>query len=330
MSETFKAYKIDKTDEARTVTLTDLTLDDLPDQPVLVKVAYSTVNYKDGLAFSDAVPIVRSYPMVPGIDIAGEVVESADDRFSPGDLVTLNGYGLSEDKWGGYSQYARVPAEPLIKIPAPIKPRTAAAIGTAGYTAMLSVLALEDQGVKPEDGEVLVTGAAGGVGSVAIALLSKLGYTVIASTGRASEEDYLKGLGASAIIDRNELSGEGRPLGKERWAAAVDSVGSKTLANVLSQIKYGGVVTACGLAQGADLPATVMPFILRGVTLCGIDSVMAPRSPRERAWSRLATDLELDKLEAMIEEIPLAGVEAKTAEILKGAVRGRLVVDVNA
>ncbi len=323
-----KAIVAEKTDDGQKVELTEL---DAPrgEGEVVVAVDYSTLNFKDGLAMTGASPIVRSYPLVLGIDLAGTVKSSDDARFQEGDAVLLNGYGLSESRNGGYATEARVPAEPLIKIPAPFTARDAMAIGTAGYTAMLCVLALEDGGVTPESGPVLVTGAAGGVGSVAITLLAKLGYEVIASTGRAEEADYLKGLGAASIIDRSELSGEGRPLGKERWAGVVDSVGSKTLANAIAATKYGGTVAACGLAQGMDLPTTVMPFILRGVTLAGVDSVMAPRTARERAWERLAKDLDPAALAKLTDEVALEDVMAKAPDILAGKVRGRLVVKVS-
>ncbi|MEN8722243.1 MAG: MDR family oxidoreductase [Alphaproteobacteria bacterium] len=328
MSDNFEAIVITKTDDGQTVARETLPVSDLTDGDVLVKVEWSTVNYKDGLAVSGAAPIARKSPMIAGIDLAGEVVESADDRFKPGDKVLANGYGMSETRWGGYATMARVPAEPVIKLPEGISARQAMAVGTAGYTAMLCVLALEDHGVTPQSGPILVTGAAGGVGSVAIALLAKLGYTIIASTGRVEEADYLKSLGASEIIDRSELSGDGRPLGKERWAGVVDSVGSKTLANAIASTNYGGTVAACGLAQGGDLPSSVMPFILRGVTLAGVDSVMAPREKRERAWARLATDLEMNKLDAMINEVSFDDVLEAAPTILQGTVRGRLVVNI--
>lgn len=324
-----KAIVADKVDDQHTVSMTEL---DAPrgEGEVVVNVDYSTINFKDGLAVTGASPIMRSYPLVLGIDLAGTVESSDDARFAAGDAVLLNGYGLSESRDGGFATQARVPAEPLIKIPAPFDARDAMAIGTAGYTAMLCVLALEDGGVTPESGPVLVTGAAGGVGSVAIALLKKLGYTVIASSGRAeTESDYLKSLGAAEIIDRTELSEKGRPLGKERWAGAVDSVGSTTLANVLASTGYGGTVAACGLAQGMDLPATVMPFILRGVKLAGVDSVMAPRAARERAWARLATDLDPAVLGGMIKDIALEDVLTTAPDILAGKLRGRTVVKVS-
>jgi acrylyl-CoA reductase (NADPH) len=302
----------------------------LPEGDVRVAVDYSTINYKDGLAITGAAPVVRKYPMVPGIDLAGTVAESSNSEFRVGDAVVLNGWGVGEGHWGGLAQQARLKGDWLIKLPAAFTARQAMAIGTAGYTAALCVQALAKADITPDRGDVLVTGAAGGVGSVAIALLAKRGYRVIASTGRASEEAYLKELGAAEIIDRNELSEKGRPIGKERWAGAVDAVGSHTLANVLAQTKYGGAVAACGLAQGGDLPASVYPFILRGVSLLGVDSVMAPRPMREAAWALLAADLDTAKLDAMTREVTLDEAPAVAADILKGQVRGRVVVNVNA
>ena len=302
----------------------------LPAGDVRVAVDYSTINYKDGLAITGAAPVVRKYPMVPGIDLAGTVAESTNPEFQVGDAVVLNGWGVGEGHWGGLSQQARLKGDWLIKRPAAFTARQAMAIGTAGYTAALCVQALVKAGITPDSGDVLVTGAAGGVGSVAIALLAKRGYRVIASTGRAGEAAYLKGLGAADIIDRAELSEKGRPVGKERWVGAVDAVGSHTLANVLAQTKYGGAVAACGLAQGGDLPTSVYPFILRGVSLLGVDSVMAPRAAREAAWALLATDLDTAKLDAMTREVALAEAPAVAADILKGQVRGRVVVNVNA
>lgn len=301
----------------------------LPEGDVRVAVDYSTINYKDGLAITGAAPVVRKYPMVPGIDLAGTVAESSNAEFKAGDAVVLNGWGVGEGHWGGLAQQARLKGDWLIKLPAAFTPRQAMAIGTAGYTAALCVQALIKAEITPDKGDVLVTGAAGGVGSVAIALLAKRGYRVIASTGRASEEGYLKELGAAEIIDRNELSEKGRPVGKERWAGAVDAVGSHTLANVLAQTSYGGAVAACGLAQGGDLPGSVYPFILRGVSLLGIDSVMAPRPVREAAWGLLASDLDTAKLDAMTREVSLDEAASVAGEILKGQVRGRVVVNVN-
>ncbi|NMM19144.1 MAG: oxidoreductase [Rhodoferax sp.] len=293
---------------------------------VTVAVAYSTLNYKDGLAITNKSPVVRSWPMVAGIDGAGTVIESSHPAWKAGDVFVHNGWGVGETHWGCLAEKARLKGDWLVKLPAVFTPRQAMAIGTAGYTAMLCVLALEDHGVKPEAGEVLVTGATGGVGSVAIALLGKLGYTVVAATGKAGEAAYLNSLGATSIIDRALLSNPGKPFQKERWAAVVDPVGSHTLANALAQTRYGGVVAACGLAQGMDLPTTVMPFILRGVTLAGIDSVMAPLAKRQRAWDRLARDLDPTLLESMIEEIPLEAAIAKAHDLMNGKVRGRVVV----
>ena len=296
---------------------------------VTVGVEWSTLNYKDGLAITGKSPVVRKFPLVPGIDFAGTVYSSQNPRWKVGDKVVHNGWGVGETCSGGLAQTARVKGEWLVALPAAFSARQAMAIGTAGYTAMLCVLALEKHGVKPTDGEVLVTGANGGVGSVAIALLSKLGYTVVASTGRMAEEAYLKQLGATTVMDRAELSNPGKPLAKERWAAVVDSVGSHTLANACASLKYGGAVAACGLAQGMEFPASVAPFILRGITLYGIDSVMAPLAKRQAAWARLATDLDLAKLESLTQEIGLDAAVQAGADILAGKVRGRLVVNVN-
>ncbi len=330
MTATFKAIRLFKTDAGQESQLVDLTDADLMDGDVTVRVDYSTVNYKDGLALTGAAPIVRTWPLTPGIDFAGVVETSTHAGFAAGDRVVLNGYGVGEGWHGGYAQRARVKGEWLVKLPDAISNAQAMAIGTAGYTAMLAVIALERQGVAPASGDVLVTGAAGGVGSVAVALLSGLGYRVIASTGRAATEGaYLTSLGAAEIIDRAELSAPGRPMGKERWAGTVDSVGSHTLANALAQTRYGGAVAACGLAQGLDLPASVAPFILRGIVLAGIDSVMCPMPRRLEAWNRLAKDLDLAKLEAMAQPATLADVPALGVAILKGEVRGRVVVDVN-
>ena len=298
----------------------------LPEGDVTVSVAYSTLNFKDGLAITNKSPVVRSWPMVAGIDGAGTVLESTHPQWKTGDKFVHNGWGIGETRWGCLAEKARLKGDWLVKLPAAFTARQAMAIGTAGYTAMLCVLALEDHGVKPGAGEVLVTGATGGVGSVAIALLGKLGYTVVAATGKTSEEAYLKSLGATSIIDRATLSAAGKPFQKERWAGVVDAVGSHTLANALAQTRYGGVVAACGLAQGMDLPTSVMPFILRGVTLAGVDSVMAPLPKRQRAWDRLAKDLDLALLETMIEEVPLEGAIAKAHELMEGKVRGRVVV----
>ena len=298
----------------------------LPEGDVTVSVAYSTLNFKDGLAITNKSPVVRSWPMVAGIDGAGTVLESTHPQWKAGDKFVHNGWGIGETRWGCLAEKARLKGDWLVKLPAAFTARQAMAIGTAGYTAMLCVLALEDHGVKPGAGEVLVTGATGGVGSVAIALLGKLGYPVVAATGKTSEEAYLMSLGAASIIDRATLSAPGKPFQKERWAGVVDAVGSHTLANALAQTRYGGVVAACGLAQGMDLPTSVMPFILRGVTLAGVDSVMAPLPKRQRAWDRLAKDLDLALLETMIEEVPLEGAIAKAHELMDGKVRGRVVV----
>jgi acrylyl-CoA reductase (NADPH) len=322
-----RVFKIDDGQETRLVTLTDA---DLMDGDVDVRIEYSTLNYKDGLAMTGRAPVVRTWPLTPGIDFAGVVERSDHPDFQVGERVVLNGWGVGESHHGGYAERARVKGDWLIKLPEGLSSVQAMAIGTAGYTAMLCVMALEREGVTPERGDILVTGASGGVGGVAIALLSKLGYRVIASTGRkASEEDYLKGLGADEIIDRSELSAPGRPLGKERWAGAVDSVGSQTLVNVLAQTRYGGAVAACGLAQGMDLPGSVAPFILRGVTLAGVDSVMCPKPRRIEAWRRLSTDLDLGRLDAMTRHVGLEEVSSLASAILEGKVRGRIVVDVN-
>lgn len=324
----FRALVVDKVDDGVVAGFRDLDERELPDGDVTVEVDYSTVNYKDGLAVTGRGPVVRKYPMVPGIDLAGTVIESRHPDFSKGDAVVLNGWGVGESHWGGFAGKARLRGDWLVPLPSAFTPAQAMAIGTAGYTAMLAVLALEHHGITPDRGDVLITGASGGLGSVAIAVLGKLGYRVLASTGRPEEGGYLKGLGAAEIIDRKELSSPGKPLGRERWAGAVDSVGSHTLANVLASTRYGGVVTACGLAQGMDLPTSVAPFILRAVTLVGIESVMAPKELRLKAWSRLAADLAVDKLEAMTAEVGLGGVPKVAQDILAGRVRGRVVVDV--
>lgn len=330
MSGTFKALVANKTDAGYSSEIRDITLDDLSAGDVVVDVAYSTLNYKDGLAVTGKGKVCESFPMVCGIDFAGTVASSENADFKPGDKVVLNGYGLSQSHSGGYAQKARVRADMLVKLPDGIDMKQAMAIGTAGYTAMLCVLALEKNDVTPKDGAILVTGAAGGVGSVAVAILAKLGYTVVASTGRAETHDYLRGLGASEMIDRNTLSEAGKPFQKPRWAGVVDTVGSTTLANALAQTNYGGAVAACGLAGGPDLPTTVLPFILRGVTLAGVDSVFAPMAARQEAWTRMGTDLPKDKLDSMAEEVPLAKVLELAPQILAGQVRGRVIVDVNA
>jgi acrylyl-CoA reductase (NADPH) len=324
----FNAILLTKTDAGTSAAVTDLDDARLPAGDVTVRVEWSTLNYKDALAITGRSPIVRAWPMVPGIDLAGTVEQSTSADWKPGDRVVLNGWGVGESHWGGLAQRARVKGEWLVRIPQAFTARQAAAIGTAGYTAMLCVLALERHGVKPGDGEVLVTGAAGGVGSAAVSLLAKLGYKVAASTGRTAEADYLKSLGAATVVDRAELSAPGKPLGKERWAGVVDSVGSHTLANACATTRADGAVAACGLAQGMDFPATVAPFILRGVTLYGINSVTVPRPKREVAWQRLASDLEPGRLDAMTRELGLAEAIPAAGELLAGRVRGRLVVDV--
>ncbi len=323
----FKALVAAKSDAGQTLAWTELGEGDLMEGDVLVRVSHSTVNYKDGLALTGKAPVIRRWPMIPGIDFAGTVVSSTHADFKAGDEVILNGWGAGETHYGGYAQLARVKGDWLVKKPSAFTAAEAMAIGTAGYTAMLCVLALERHGVTPARGPVLVTGAAGGVGSVAIALLAKLGHQVIASTGRAAEADYLKGLGAAEVIDRAELAGPARPLGKERWAGAVDAVGSHTLANALSMTKYGGTVAACGLAQGMDLATSVAPFILRGVTLAGIDSVMAPKPIRVEAWGRLARDLDKAKLKAITVTKPASEALALAPQILAGQVRGRIVLE---
>lgn len=324
----FKALLLTKTPEGATeAALADLDEAQLPEGNVLVNVAYSTVNYKDALAITGQSPVVRKFPMVPGIDFAGTVAESSDPHFKPGDAVLLNGWGVGESHWGGLAQKARVKADWLLPIPKGLDARQAMAIGTAGYTAMLCVMALQDRGVTPAAGPVLVTGANGGVGSIAIALLARLGFEVHASTGRLAEAEHLEQLGATELIDRATLSAPGKPLQKERWAAAVDSVGSHTLANVCASLKYGGTVAACGLAQGMDLPTSVAPFILRGVTLAGVDSVYAPQARRLLAWERLARELPADLLEANTETVGLDAVAALASRLLAGQVRGRVRVD---
>ena len=327
----FRALMVDRPDDGFTCGIVELSNDDLPEGDVVVDVEYSTVNFKDGLAVTDSSPIVRNFPMVPGIDLAGTVAASDSPEVAVGDRVVVNGWGLGEEAWGGFSQRARVKAGWTVPIPAGITSLEAMAIGTAGYTAMLCVLALEDHDVTPGSGPVLVTGAAGGVGSVAVALLAAKGYEVHASTGRPAEADYLKSLGASVILERGELSeGGGRALARARWAGAVDAVGSHTLANVLAQIQPEGCVAACGLAQGMDLETTVAPFILRGVTLRGVHSVHVALPRRLEAWRRLDEDLDRDLLASMTRVVPLAEVPAVSEEILGGRIRGRVVVDVNA
>ncbi|ODC02307.1 alcohol dehydrogenase [Terasakiispira papahanaumokuakeensis] len=325
----FKAVLIDKSEDNYQTSLTELDDTQLPEGDVTVKVDYSTLNYKDALAITGRSPIVRKFPLVPGIDLAGTVEASSHKSYKAGDRVLLNGWGVGESYWGGLSQKARLNGDWLIPMPDQLSSRQAMAIGTAGYTAMLCLLALERHGVSPSHGEVLVTGANGGVGSFAIALLADLGYSVTASTGRLDEADYLKRLGATTIIDRAELSGPGRPLAKERWAGAIDSVGSHTLANVCASTRADGAVAACGLAQGMDFPATVAPFILRGVSLLGINSVTRPYEERITAWQRLCSDLDLARLDEITREVALSEVIDAADELLNGKVRGRLVVDVN-
>ena len=325
---TFKAIVIEKSDSGTKAALTDFDERNLMDGDVTVRVEYSTVNYKDGLAVTGKAPVVRRFPMIAGIDLAGTVESSAHADWKPGDKVVLNGFGLGETHLGGYGEKARVKGELLVRLPASMSTREAMAIGTAGYTAMLAVMALERHGVTPERGPVAVTGAAGGVGSVAIAVLAKLGYRVSAVTGRPQEADYFKQLGAAEIVERKELTGTPKPLAKERWAGGIDNVGSTTLANLLSMIHLHGAVASCGLAGGMDLPGSVAPFILRGVSLLGIDSVMCPLPRRREAWKRLETDLNRQKLAAMISEINLSGVSETAGRILAGQVRGRIVVKV--
>lgn len=324
----FQGILIDKDEAGYRTGLQAIDESQLPEGDVTVQVAWSTLNYKDGLAMTGRAPVVRRFPMVPGIDFAGTVVESRHPAWQAGDRVILNGWGVGETHWGGLAERARVSGDWLVRLPAGFTPRQAMAIGTAGYTAMLCVMALERHGIRPGDGEILVTGASGGVGSVAIALLANLGYRVVAATGRLAESAYLDTLGAQAVIDRGELSAPGKPLGKERWAGVIDTVGSHTLANACATTRYGGAVAACGLAGGMDFPATVAPFILRGVTLYGIDSVMAPLPLRQQAWQRLERDLDRTKLDAITTEISLAEAPAFAEKLLAGQVRGRLAVKI--
>ena len=328
MSDTFRALVVDRTDDGQTVEMRRVGGDFLMDGDVDVAVSHSTVNYKDGLAITGRAPIIRTFPLIPGIDFAGTVTASRGGDFATGDRVILTGWGVGESHHGGYAERARVKSGWLVPMPEGMTPGRAMAIGTAGFTAMLCVMALEEQGVLPQSGEVLVTGATGGVGSVAVALLAGRGYRVVASTGKADEAGYLKDLGAAEVIDREELAGKPRPLAKARWAGAVDVAGSVTLANVLSQVKYGGTVAACGLAQGMDLPASVAPFILRGVKLVGVDSVMCPKERRLQAWKLLAEELDGEKLAAMTSHITLDDVPDAAGKIVRGEVRGRLVVDI--
>ena len=324
----FKALVIDKVGETQSVGVRSVDRTEMMAGDTLVRVSHSTINYKDGLAITGRSPVVRRFPMVPGIDFAGVIEETTDPRYASGDAVILNGWGVGEAHWGAHAQLARVPGDWLIPLPAAFTPAQAMAIGTAGYTAMLAVIALERHGLAPTQGPAIVTGAAGGVGSVAVALLAKLGWRVIAATGRVDESDYLKRLGAAEIVGRAELSAPGRPLGKERWAAGIDSVGSHVLVNVLSQTKAEGAIAACGLAAGMDLPGTVAPFILRGVSLLGINSVTVPRERRIAAWDRLAADLDPTTLDAMTTTIGFDDIIATAKRIVDGGVRGRVVVEI--
>src|SRR5690554_1176193 len=325
----FKAIVLDKAEDQQTVAFKELDDAQLPAGDVTVRVAWTTMNYKDALALTGSAPIAKSYPMVPGIDFAGVVEQSDNPDFKPGDQVVLNGWGVGEKHWGGLAEKARVPGDWLVPLQAPFSMRQAMGLGTAGYTAMLCVLALEKQGVKPSDGPILVTGAAGGVGSVAVAVLAKLGYEVAAMTGRPEEAEFLKMLGATRIVDRAEYSEKGRPLAKEQWAGAIDVAGGQVLANVCAAMQYRGVVAACGLAAGMNFPATVAPFILRGVTLVGVDSVMAPKAERFEAWRRLAADLDINKLENLITEVPFEQVIDQAPLMMQGQIRGRIVVPVS-
>lgn len=325
----FKAIMIEKDEAGYRAALKEIDEQQLPEGNVTVRVTHSTLNYKDALAITGKGPVVRKFPMVPGIDLVGIVEESHHPEYAAGDWVLLNGWGVGEVHWGGLAQKARLNGDWLVPLPAEFLPQHAMAIGTAGYTAMLCVMALERHGVEPSDGEILVTGAAGGVGSVAVAVLAKLGYSVVAVTGRPQDGDYLKHLGAAEVLERSQFSSPGKPLGKERWAGAVDVVGSHVLANVCATTKYRGVVTACGLAAGMDFPATVAPFILRGVTLVGIDSVMCPRADRLLAWQRLGTDLDIGKLGEISREVGLGDAIPLANSLLNGQIRGRVVVDVN-
>ena len=324
----FKAWVIEKGEAGQSLSFTDFDEADLMDGDVTVRVTHSCLNYKDGLAMTGASPVVRRFPMIPGVDFSGVVEASDHPEYKPGDAVVLTGWGVGETHLGAYAEKARVKGDWLVPLPAGLSPEQTMAIGTAGYTAMLCLMALDAHGVTPKDGPALVTGASGGVGSVAVALLARAGWHVMASTGRAGEADYLKSLGAAEIVDREELGKPGRPLGKERWAAAIDAVGSTTLANVLAQTKADGAVAACGLAQGMDLPTSVAPFILRGVSLLGINSVTTPQAKRRAAWARLAAELDLDKLAAMTNRVGLAEVGGLGPDILSGKVRGRTVVEV--
>lgn len=328
MSDSFKAILVSRDeDKKQSVDIVELNDSDLMEGDVTVKVDATTINYKDGLAITGKGPVIRHWPMVPGIDLVGTVIKSESADFSEGDSVLLNGFGVGEGHWGAYAGHARLKSDWLIPLPKGISALQAMGVGTAGYTAMLCVMALERYGITPDRGPIVVTGANGGVGTVAIAILSKLGFEVIASTGRMDEEAFLKSLGASQIIDRAELSEAGRPLGKERWAGGIDAVGSHTLANLLAQTQYGGAIAACGLAQGFDLPSTVMPFILRGIALLGVDSVMASKALRQEAWGRIASDLDMTKLDALTTKIGFDGIIQAASDIMDGKIRGRVVVD---
>ncbi len=326
MSDTFRAYQVGKNDSGQRCVLTDLTDDDLMDGDVTVRVEYTTLNYKDGLALTGRSPIIRKFPLTPGIDFAGSVLESKHADFAPGDAVILNGYGVGESHSGGFAQKARVSGDWLVPMPDGLDARRAMAIGTAGYTSMLCVMALEHHGIGTDAGDLLVTGAAGGVGSIAVAILGKLGYRVVASTGRPEEKDFLTGLGAADIIERAKFAEPARPLAKELWAGAVDVAGGNTLANVLSQTKYGGAVAACGLAESMSLPTSVAPFILRGVTLYGIDSVMAPQAKRREAWARLARDLDFELLDSLSFDVDFETLPQAAKDILDGKLRGRAII----
>lgn len=328
MSEQFQAYQIGKSDEGQRCVLTQLSDSDLMEGDVTVDVEYTTLNYKDGLALTGRSPIIRRFPLTPGIDFSGTVTESSHSGFSAGDRVILNGFGVGEGHSGGYAQKARVSGDWLVALPEGLDTRQAMAIGTAGYTAMLSIMALEDHGIKPGDGDILVTGASGGVGSVAVAILNRLGHRVVATTGRMNEKDFLLGLGAADVLDRADFSEKARPLGKELWSGAIDVAGGNTLANVLSQLKYGGAAAICGLAESMNLPTTVAPFILRGVSMYGIDSVNAPISKRKIAWQRLASDLDLELLDSLSFDLDFADLPQAAEDILAGKIRGRAVVKV--
>jgi acrylyl-CoA reductase (NADPH) len=328
MSNQYQGYQINKTEAGQSCELKQLSDDDLMEGDVTVQIEYSTLNYKDGLALTGKAPVIRTFPMTPGIDFCGSVTSSLNSRFKVGDKVILNGFGVGEVHSGGYAQKARVKGDWLVSLPDGIDSRQAMAIGTAGYTAMLCVLALEKHGISAGSGDILVTGASGGVGSVAVAILSKLGYRVVATTGRMQEKDFLLGLGAADVIDRADFSEKARPLNKELWAGAIDVAGGNTLANVLSQIKYGGAVAACGLAESMNLPTSVAPFILRGITLYGVDSVMASLDKREQAWQRLAQDLDMSLLEELSFELEFTDLPQAAEDILAGKVRGRAIVKI--